>query len=198
MIEEINFSKHCMKDVVESAVYLIDNNFFAQYSCQSNSFFHYIRSIKEFTMFYAFKTNISNWTKIFFENVDLVELDVILCIIHNFYDVISYKLTSAIVIQLKMNLKMNVFMNKSNKRTLIKDTSQVNIFMKTSFFVWIINIYQFYAKRMNSKIDWIYVYKIKFTNEKKMQNFEQKILNVHFDYIIIDKIYMIRTSNSDF
>ena len=71
-------------------------------------------------------------------------------------------------------------MNKSNKRALVKDTSQVDIFMKTNFFIWIINIYQFHAKRVNSKINWIYIYKIKFTNEKKMQNFEQKIIEVYF------------------
>ena len=35
-------------------------------------------------------------------------------------------------------------------------------------------------------------------NEKKMQNFEQKIIEIHFDYVIIDEIYMIRTSDNDF
>ena len=56
--------------------------------------------------------------KIIFENVDLVELDVILYVIHNFYNATLYELTSAIVIR----LKINAFMNKLNKRALIKDT----------------------------------------------------------------------------
>ena len=60
MIEKINFLKHCVKDAVENVIYSIDDNLFAQCSCQSNSFFHYVRSIKEFTMFYALKANISN------------------------------------------------------------------------------------------------------------------------------------------
>ena len=51
---------------------------------------------------------------------------------------------------------------------------------------------------MNSKIDWIYVYKVKFTNERKMQNFEQKIIEVYFDCVIIDEIYIIRILNNDF
>ena len=145
-------------------------------------------------MFYVFRTNILNWTKAIFENIDLVELNMILCVIHNFYDAKLYKLTSAIVTQ----LKMNVFINKSNKQTSIKNISQVDIFIKAMSSVWIINIYQFYAKRVNSKIDWIYVYKIKFTNEKKMQNFKQKIIEIHFDCVIIDEVHVIRTLNNDF
>ena len=131
MIEKINFLKHCVKDAVKNVIYSIDDNFFAKCLWQSNSFFHHIRSLKKSTMFYVLKTNISNWMKRIFENVDLVELDVISYIIHNFYDAISYKLTSVIVTR----LKINVFMNKSNKRALIKDTLQVNIFTKMSFFV---------------------------------------------------------------
>ena len=38
--------------------------------------------------------------------------------------------------------------------------------------------------------------KIKFTNEKKMQNFEQKIIEVYFDCVIIDEIHIIRTSDN--
>ena len=95
-------------------------------------------------------------------------------------------------------LKMNVFINKLNKRTSVKNILQVNIFMKINFSVWIISIYYFYAKRMNLKIDWIHVYKIKFTNEKKMQNFEQKIIKIYFDCVIINEIHMIRTSNNNF
>ena len=194
MIERINFLKYCVKNAVEDVVYSIDDDFFVQYSYQSNSFFHHVRSIEEFTMFYVLKTNIPNWTKVIFENVNLVKLNVILYVIHNFYDATSYEWTFVIVIQ----MKMNAFMNKSNKRTLIKSTSQVNIFTKASFFVRIIKIYKFYAKRMSSKIDWIYVYKIKFTNEKKLQNFEQKIIEFHFDCVIIDEVHVIRISNSDF
>ena len=70
--------------------------------------------------------------------------------------------------------------------------------MKTSFFISIINNYQFYAKRVNSKIDRIHIYKIKFTNKRKMQNFEQKIIEVYFDCIIINEIHVIRISNNDF
>ena len=137
MIEKIDFLKYCVKDVVENVIYSIDDDFFVQCLCQSSLFFHYVRLIKEFMMFYIFKANISNWTKSFFNNVDLVELDVILYVIYNFYNAISYELTSAIVIR----LKMNAFMNKLNKRALIKDILQVDIFTKTSFFIWIINIY---------------------------------------------------------
>ena len=194
MIEKIAFLKHCVKDAVENIICSIDDDFFTQCSCQLNSFFHHVRLIKEFTMFYILKTNISNWAKVIFKNVDLVELDMILYVIYNFYDATLYELTSAIITW----LKMNIFMNKSNKWILVKDISQVNIFTKTSFFIWIINIYQFYAKRVNSKIDWTYVYKVKFTNEKKMQNFKQKIIKVHFDCIIIDEIHVIRTSDNDF
>ena len=57
--------------------------------------------------------------RIIFKNVDLVEFDVILDIIHNFYDATSYELTFVIVIR----LKINAFMNKSNKRTLVKNIS---------------------------------------------------------------------------
>ena len=149
MIKKIDFLKHCIKDAVENFVCSIDDDFFAQCSYQSNLFFYHVRSIKESTIFYIFKTNILNWTKTIFENVDLVELDVILCVIHNFYNITLYELTSVIVTR----LKMNAFMNMSNKRALVKNILQVNIFMKTSFFVWIINIFQFYAKRVNSKID---------------------------------------------
>ena len=60
MIEKINFLKHCVKDAVENVVCSIDDDFFAQYLYQSNLFFYHIRSIKEFTMFYAFKANIPN------------------------------------------------------------------------------------------------------------------------------------------
>ena len=194
MIEKINFLKHCVKGAVKSVVCSIDDNFFAQYSCQSSSFSHYVRSIERSTMFYAFKTNILNWTKTIFENVNLVELDVIVCVIHNFYDATSYELTFAIVIR----LKINAFINKSNKWSSIKNTSQVNIFIKAIFSVWIINIYQCYTKRVSSKIDWIYVYKIKFTNERKIQNFEQKIIEIHFDCVIIDEVHMIWTSNNEF
>ena len=31
-----------------------------------------------------------------------------------------------------------------------------------------------------------------------MQNVEQKIIEIHFDYIIINETHMIRTSNNDF
>ena len=183
-----------MKDVVENVVCSIDDDFFVQCSCQSSSFFYQVRSIKEFTMFYAFKANISNGTKTIFKNVDLVEFDVILCVIHNFYDAILYELTPVIVIW----LKMNAFMNKLDKRTSVKNISQIDIFTKASFSVWIINVYQFYVKRVNSKTDWTHVYKIKFMNERKMQNFEQKIIEIYFDCVIIDKVYIIRTSDSDF
>ena len=60
MIEKIDFLKHCVKNIIENIVYSIDNNFFAQCSYQSSSFFHHIRSIKKFTIFYVLKTNISN------------------------------------------------------------------------------------------------------------------------------------------
>ena len=149
MIKEIDFLKYCVKDVFESIVYSIDDNFFIQCSCQSSSFFHHVRIIKEFTMFYALKTNILNWTKTISGNVDFVELDVILCVIHNFYDITLYELMSVIITQ----LKMNAFINKSNKRTLVKSISPVDIFTKRSFSVWIISIYQFHAKRVNSKIN---------------------------------------------
>ena len=131
MTEKIDFLKDCVKDVVESAVCSIDDNFFTQCSCQSSSFFYHVRWIKEFTMFYVFKANIPNWTKIIFENIDLVEFDVILCVIHNSYDAISYELTFVIVTW----LKINIFMNKSNKLTSIKDISQIDIFTKTNSFV---------------------------------------------------------------
>ena len=131
MIERINFLKYCVKDAVKSAVYSINDDFFIQYSCQLNSFFYHIRSIKEFTMFYAFKTNISNWTRIIFENIDLVELDVTLDVIHNFYNITLYELTFVIVTR----LKMNVFMNKLNKRASVKNISQVDIFTKINFFI---------------------------------------------------------------
>ena len=97
MIEKINFLKYYVKDAVKSVVCSIDDDFFTQCSCQLNSFFHHIRSIEESTMFYVFKANISNWAKAIFENVDFVKLDVILYVIHNFYDATSYELTSAIV-----------------------------------------------------------------------------------------------------
>ena len=131
MIEKIDFLKHCMKNAVEDVVCSIDNDFFAQCLYQLSSFFYHVRSIKKFTMFYALKTNIPNWTKTILENVDFVELNVILCVIHNFYDATSYELTSVIVIR----LKMSAFMNKSNERTSVKDISQVDIFTKTNFSV---------------------------------------------------------------
>ena len=149
---------------------------------------------KRITIFYIYKVNISNWTRAIFKNFNRVELDVILCVIYKFYNTTLWELTSAIVTR----LKISVFINKLNKRASVKDKLQVGIFIKTNFFVYIINIYQFYEKRMNSKINWIYVYKIKFTNERKMQNFEQKIIEIYFDYIIIDEIYIIRTSNNNF
>ena len=137
MIEKIDFLKYCVKSVVESVVCSIDDDFFVQYSYQLSSFFYHVRSIKEFTMFYVFKANISNWTRTIFENVNFVELNVILYIIHNFYNATLYELTSVIVTR----LKMSAFINKSNKRISVKNISQVNIFTKTSFFIWIINIY---------------------------------------------------------
>ena len=100
-----------MKNAIEDVVYSIDDNFFAQCSCQLNSFFHHVRSIEKSTMFYAFKVNISNKTKVIFKNVDLVELDVTLYIIYNFYNATLYELISAIVTR----LKMNVFINKLNQ-----------------------------------------------------------------------------------
>ena len=66
-----------------------------------------------------------------FRKIDFAELDLILYIIHNFYNATSYKLTPAIVTQ----LKMNAFMNKLNKRASVKNISQVDIFIVTSFFV---------------------------------------------------------------
>ena len=127
--EKIDFLKHCVKGAVESAVYSIDNNFFAQCSCQSSSFFHHVRSIKESTMFYALKANIPNWAKKISENLNLVKFN--LYVIYNFYDTTSYELTSAIITR----LNMNAFMNRLNKRALIKSISQVNIFTKVSFSV---------------------------------------------------------------
>ena len=131
MIKKVDFLKHYVKGAVERIVCSIDDDFFVQCSCRSNLFFHHIRLIKELTIFYVFKMNISNWAKAIFANVDFVELNVILCVIYNFYDAILYELTSAIVIQ----LKMNAFINKLNKRTSVKDTLQVDIFIKTSFFI---------------------------------------------------------------
>ena len=69
--------------------------------------------------------------KTIFENIDLVEFDMILYIVHNFYDAISYELTFAIITR----LKMNAFINKLNKQTLIKNILQVDILTKTSSFI---------------------------------------------------------------
>ena len=108
----------CINDTLTNVTSSSDSNWLSQNSYQFSSFFHDVRLIEEFTIFYVLETNISNWTRIIFENVDLVELDVILCVIHNFYDTILYELTSAIITW----LKMNAFINKLNKWTSIKIT----------------------------------------------------------------------------
>ena len=73
----------------------------------------------------------NKWMKAIFENAHLVELDVILYVIRNFYDAILYELMSIIVTQ----LKINAFINKSDKRASVKNTLQINIFIKIIFFV---------------------------------------------------------------
>ena len=149
IIERIESLKHCMKSEAVGVICSINHDFFIQCLYQLNSFFYDVRSIEKFTMFYASKINIFNWIKNIFNEIDFVELDLTLTIIHNSYNNTSYHLTFVIVV----SLKINAFIQKLNNWASITSASQIDIFMKTNFSVWIISIYQFYAKQVNSKID---------------------------------------------
>ena len=131
MTEEVEFLKYYIKNETVDVVCPTDYDFFIQCSRQLNLFFYDVRSIEEFTMFYVLKTNIFNEIKNISDEIDFVELDLTLTIIHNFYNDTSYHLTSVIVV----SLKINTFIQKSNNRALIMNASQVDIFTKMNFFI---------------------------------------------------------------